>query len=167
MEFTPTVVWEQNIATTSNIPNNTPIDYRVIRKDNTLYTIGLEQRWVGSNVVREFFFSHLNPQTGQILYQTQLNLPTAPGCFIDFNDFVYNPVNSHFYLSYLGCTPFAVSVIEFDTLAQTIINQQHLPYVHNPNVLSVFNKVSDLHITPDGKVIVTYMKYKNPAEESR
>lgn len=156
------LVWERTIDRNHGIL----LEYRMVKNGNILYTAGLERAWVDGIADDELGISHIDIATGNILFQASMELPYCSGCFLGFENFVYNIVNNHMYITYVSGFPeAAVSIVEINNLSANIIKQTYFPFEYDP-ILSSIGDRSFIHIQPDGKVILLYKSYKNATEKS-
>lgn len=156
------LIWEQTI----NRNHGTLLRYKMVENGNILYTAGLERAWVDGIADDELGISHIDIATGNILFQAPLALPSCSGCFIGFEDFVYNIVNNRMYITYVSGFPEpAVSIVEINNLSGNIINQTYFPFERD-SILSPIGDRSFIHIQPDGQVVLLYKSYKNATEKS-
>lgn len=155
-----TLIWEQSIDTN----HGSLLDYRVEENENILYTIGLERAWVDAAADDKMTISHIDVQTGQVLFQEPLDLPPNCGnCFIGFDDFVYNSSNDHMYISYVSGFPeSAILLLEIDNQSGDIINQSFIP--HESDLSGIFQK-SYIRVNQNGQIVFIYESYKDEIEK--
>lgn len=157
-----TVLWERNAHQNYGIP----LQYKVLKNNNTLFTFALERLWVDGAAIDALALKHIDATSGTILYETSVVLPNTENCAITFYDFAYNPVNNHLYICYQSCfEELSFSVVELDIEAENIIAQNYFPYSEDIE-LPVIGERADLHIMPNGRIVLIYKNYKNSVEKS-
>ncbi|MGV0831196.1 T9SS type A sorting domain-containing protein [Empedobacter brevis] len=155
------LVWEQSINTNHGIL----LDYKVVKNGNTVYAVGKERAWVNGEANDKVLLSHIDVSSGAISFQEPLNLPTCNNCGSELNDFLYNPVNNHLYLTYeSGNSETAVWLIEMDNQSAEITGVNNFPFETELNFFQL-TKRSVTHIRPDGRLVVMYKSYKNVTEQ--
>lgn len=156
-----TLVWEQSIDRNHGIL----LDYKMFKAGNILYTAGLERDWVDGVADDELGISHIDIDTGNIIFQAPVELTYCSGCFIGFENFVYNTINEKIYISYSSGFPQpAVSLVELNTISENILNQVYFPIELETEFFQL-NKRSVVHIKPDGSLVILYKSYKNATEQ--
>lgn len=156
------LIWQQTI----NRNHGILLEYKTVRNGNILYTAGLERAWVNGIADDELGISHIDINTGNILFQAPLDLPYCSGCFLGFEDFIYNAVNNHIYITYESGFPgSAVSIVEISNQSEDIIKQTYFPVQYDPILSSIGNR-SRIYIRPDGQVALLYKSYKNQTEKT-
>ncbi len=156
-----TVLWQQNAHQNYGIP----LQYKVLKNNNTLFTLALERLWVDGSAIDALVLKHIDAISGTILYETSVELPNTENCFITFYDFAYNPINNHLYICYRSCFDvLAFSVVEMDIDAENIITQNYFPYTEDIE-LPIIGERANLHIMPDGRIVLIYKDYKNSIEK--
>lgn len=156
-----TIVWEESIDTEFGIL----MDYRIVKNGNILYTLGKERKWVDGSAVDKLTISHIDVFSGDILFQQPLNLPSiCSNCGVGLNNFVYNDVNNHLYISYHSGFPQpAFLLMEVNSQTAEILNEVYFPF--QPATESFPLERSVTHIKPDGSLVFVYKSYKNATEQ--
>lgn len=128
-----------------------------------MYTVGKERAWIDGVANDKLTMSHIDAFSGVILFQEPLNLPTYTHCGMGLNDFLYNTVNDHSYLTYESGFPEAVVLIEIDSQAG-ITRAKNFPFERETEFFQL-DKRSITHLKPDGGLVFMHKSYKNATEQ--
>jgi len=156
------LVWEQTI----NRNHGILLKYRIAKNGNVLYAAGLERAWVGGVADDELAISHIDINSGNILFQEPLALPYCSGCFIGFENFVYNTSNDKLYITYVSGFPTpAVSIVELNNISENVLQQTYFPISYDA-ILPQIDDYSRIYVKPNGQVVLLYKSYKNLTEKT-
>lgn len=152
------LVWE-NTSVTSGL-NTLLLEYKTIVDNNdNIYFAGLERTWVDgqqNDVIKLKSIDHTN---GSVIQSN--NLIPIGGCAIKVDDFKFNPINNHFYISYRSCFPDPMVVlVELDHNFDPV-NQKTFPFTDD---ILESGQGSSIIIRSNGSLIFTYTKFKNEIE---
>ncbi len=149
------LIWEQTIdAGVYNLLS----EYKVVNHGNTLYAVGKEVEWIDGVLHSQISISHVNADSGEILFQEPL---VCDNCFGTIVDFAYNGINDHIYINLVTDN---ISLIEIDNQSADIINQQSFTYDVNSTLPTIGEK-SHIHIMENGQVVFIYKNYKDEIEQ--
>src|SRR5690606_32669692 len=156
------LIWEESIGTGFGYLS----DYKIAANEDVLYTLGEEKNWIEGSAVEQITISHIDISSGTVLSQQPLELPPiCSTCSIDLDDFIYNPINNHLYLSYKSGFPDpAILLLEIDNQATEITAESYFPFQHYSSP-ALLDKNSVTHIKPDGSLVFVYKSYKNETEQ--
>ncbi|SMC67960.1 T9SS type A sorting domain-containing protein [Moheibacter sediminis] len=155
------LVWEQTIKTDHGFL----LDYKIVRNENILYTVGRERAWVNGEGNDKVIISFIDVFSGAILFQEPLDLPPCNNCGAELNDFLYNTANNRLYLSYESEVPqAAMFLIELDDQSAQIISAKNFPFEREIEPFQL-DKRSVTHVKPDGSLVFMYRSYKNATEQ--
>lgn len=156
--ITGQLVWDKYFL--NEDMNTIQLEYKTIVDGNdNIYFAGLERTWISGQQNDVIKLRKLDKNFGDVILNNTL-IPLN-GCLQNIDDFKFNPINGHFYISYRSCFPNpTVTLVELDNNFNSV-NQVSFPYVDDSLEAGAG---SSILVRNNGNLLFLYTKYKSIVE---